>query len=98
MFVLDGIAPARRGVPQIEVTFSIDANGILDVKAVDKATGKSQDIKIEGSSGLSKDEIEKMKADADAHAEEDKAKAEHLAEINAIENSIYQSENNLKAL
>lgn len=96
LFVLDGIAPARRGVPQIEVTFSIDANGILDVKAVDKATNKSQNIRIEGSSGLSKEEIEKMKADADAHAEEDKKKAEHLTEINAIENSIYQSENNLK--
>ena len=96
LFVLDGIAPARRGVPQIEVTFSLDSNGILDVKAVDKATGKSQDIRIEGSSGLSKEEVEKMKADAEAHAEDDKKKAEHLTEINAIENSIYQSEHNLE--
>lgn len=90
-FVLDGIAPARRGVPQVEVTFSLDANGILEVTAVDKATGKSQNIRVEGSSGLSKEEVEKMKADAEAHADEDKKKTERLAKLNAAESSIYQT-------
>lgn len=71
-FILSDIPPARRGVPQIEVTFDIDANGILNVSALDKATGKQQSIKIEASSGLSDEEIKRMKADAEAHAEEDK--------------------------
>lgn len=73
-FVLDGIAPAPRGVPQVEVTFDIDANGILNVKATDKGTNKEQSIRIEGSSGLSEEEVEKMKKDAEAHAEEDAKK------------------------
>lgn len=90
-FVLDGIAPARRGVPQIEVTFSLDANGILEVTAIDKATGKSQNIRVEGSSGLSKEEVEKMKADAESHADEDKKKTERLAKLNMAESSIYQT-------
>jgi len=71
-FILDGLAPAPRGVPQVEVTFDIDANGILSVTAKDKATGKSQSVKIEGSTGLSKEEIDKMKKEAELHAEEDK--------------------------
>ena len=70
---LDGILPAKRGVPQIEVTFSIDANGILEVTALDKGTNKKQNIRIEGSSGLSQEEIEQMKNDAEAHADEDAA-------------------------
>jgi molecular chaperone DnaK len=90
-FVLDGIAPARRGVPQIEVTFSLDANGILEVTAIDKATGKSQNIRVEGSSGLSKEEVEKMKADAESHADEDKKKTDRLAKLNMAESSIYQT-------
>lgn len=92
LFVLDGIAPARRGVPQIEVTFDIDANGILKVTAVDKATGKSQDIRIEGSSGLAKEEVEKMKAEAEAHAEEDKARMERINILNGAESTIYNHE------
>lgn len=90
-FILDGIAPARRGVPQIEVTFSLDANGILEVKAVDKATGKSQNIRVEGSSGLSKEEVEKMKADAEAHAEEDRKQTERLEKLNNAESAIYRT-------
>ena len=78
-FILDGIPPAPRGVPQVEVTFGIDANGILNVKAKDKSSGKEQSIKIEGSSGLSQDEIEKMKKEAEAHASEDQKKKD-LAE------------------
>ena len=95
-FVLDGIAPAPRGVPQIEVTFDIDANGILKVTAIDKATGKTQDIRIEGSSGLSKDEVEKMKAEAEAHAEEDKAKMERINVLNSAESTIYSHEKTLE--
>src|SRR5262249_13050464 len=75
-FVLDGIAPAPRGMPQIEVTFDIDANGILNVTAKDKATNKQQKIRIESSSGLSKDEVERMRRDAESHAAEDKARRE----------------------
>lgn len=95
-FVLDGIAPARRGVPQIEVTFDIDANGILHVTALDKATNKSQDIRIEGSSGLAKEEVEKMKAEAAAHAEEDKARMERINILNSAEGTIYNHEKTLE--
>merc|ERR1711939_721402 len=77
-FVLEGIAPAPRGIPQIEVTFDIDANGILNVKATDKGTGKEQKITIEASSGLSDDDIEKMKKDAEEFADEDKKKRESI--------------------
>jgi len=95
-FVLDGIPPAPRGVPQIEVTFDIDANGILNVKAVDKATNKEQKITITASSGLSKEEIEKMQKDAEAHAEEDKKKREAIEIRNAAETLVYSSEKALK--
>jgi len=91
-FILDGIPPAPRGVPQIEVSFDVDANGILSVKAKDKATGKEQSIRIEASSGLSKDEIEKMKKDAEMHAEEDKKKKDAIEAKNAAEAVIYSSE------
>lgn len=91
-FVLDGIAPAPRGVPQIEVTFDIDANGILSVTAKDKATGKEQSIRIEASSGLSKEEIEKMQKDAEIHADEDKKKRELVEVKNLAEQLIYTSE------
>ncbi len=91
-FVLEGIAPARRGTPQIEVTFDIDANGILNVKAVDKGTGKEQKITIQASSGLSKDDIEKMKQDAEAHADEDKKKRESIDAKNEADALVYQTE------
>jgi molecular chaperone DnaK len=91
-FILDGIPPAPRGVPQIEVTFDIDANGILNVSAKDKATGKSQSIRIEGSCGLNKEEIERMKKEAELHAAEDQRKRE-LAEVrNLADNLIYTTE------
>lgn len=77
-FILDGIPPAPRGIPQVEVSFDIDANGILNVKATDKATNKAQHITITASSGLSKDEIEKMKKDAELHAEDDKKRKNRL--------------------
>lgn len=95
-FVLDGIMPAMRGVPQIEVKFAIDANGILEVTAVDKGTGKKQDIRIEGSSGLSKEDVERMKSEAEAHADEDKKRAERIVKLNAAEQIIYQTEHNLE--
>ena len=95
-FHLDDIPPARRGVPQIEVTFDIDANGILNVSAMDKATGKQQSIRIEASSGLSEDEIKRMKADAEAHANEDKKLKEEADKINAADSMIFQTENFLK--
>jgi len=95
-FILDGIPPAPRGVPQIEVSFDIDANGILNVKAQDKATGKEQKITITASSGLSKEEIEKMKKDAESHAEEDKKKREAIEVKNAAETLVYSSEKALK--
>lgn len=95
-FTLDGIPPAPRGVPQIEVTFDIDANGILNVKAQDKATNKEQKITITASSGLSKEEIEKMKKDAEAHAEEDKKKREEIDIRNTAETLVYSSEKALK--
>jgi molecular chaperone DnaK len=91
-FVLDGIAPAPRGVPQIEVTFNIDANGILNVTAKDKGTGKEQNITIQGSGGLDKAEVEKMAKDAEAHADEDKAKKEAIEARNLLDSSVYQAE------
>jgi len=95
-FILDGIPPAPRGVPQIEVTFDIDANGILNVKAQDKATGKEQKITITASSGLSKEEVEKMQKDAESHADEDKKKREEIETRNAAETLVYSSEKALK--
>jgi len=95
-FHLDGIPPSPRGMPQIEVTFDIDANGILNVSAADKATGKEQSIRIESSSGLSEDEIEKMKVDAEKHAKEDEGKKESVDTHNTADQLIYQTENQLK--
>jgi len=95
-FILDGIPPAPRGVPQVEVSFDIDANGILSVSAKDKATGKSQSIKIEGSSGISKDEIERMKKDAEMHAADDKKKQEFIEVKNISDTLIYTSEKTIK--
>ncbi|MEK7471931.1 MAG: molecular chaperone DnaK [Patescibacteria group bacterium] len=91
-FILDGIPSAPRGVPQIEVTFNIDANGILNVTAKDKGSGKEQSITIQGSSGLSKEEVEKMAKDAEAHAEEDKKKRAAIENKNLLENAVYQAE------
>ena len=93
IFNLTGIAPARRGVPQIEVSFDIDANGILKVSAKDKATGKEQEIRIEASSGLSKEEIERMKAEAEANADADKKERERIDKINQADSMIFQTEN-----
>ena len=95
-FILDGIPPAPRGVPQIEVTFDIDANGILHVTAVDKGTGKKQDIRIEASTGLSKEEIEKMKREAEANAEADRQARERVEKLNAADSLIFQTEKQLK--
>ena len=95
-FILDGIPPAPRGIPQVEVTFDIDANGILHVTAKDKATGKTQSIKIEASSGLSKEEIEKMTKDAEMHAEEDKAKKELIEARNMADTLVYTTEKAMK--
>ena len=97
-FRLDGIDPAPRGTPQIEVTFDIDANGILHVSAKDKNSGKEQKISIEGSSGLSDEEIEKAKRDAEAHAEEDKKRAEVIETKNNAENLVHQVEKQLSEL
>ncbi|MBR2863233.1 MAG: molecular chaperone DnaK, partial [Bacteroidaceae bacterium] len=97
-FNLAGIAPARRGVPQIEVTFDIDANGILKVSAKDKATGKEQTIRIEASSGLSQEEIDRMKAEAEANAEADKKERERVDKINQADSMIFQTENQLTEL
>jgi len=91
-FVLDGIPSAPRGVPQIEVTFNIDANGILNVTAKDKGSGKEQSITIQGSSGLSKDEVEKMAKEAEAHAEEDKQRKEAVEARNLLDSAVYQAE------
>jgi len=97
-FKLDGITPARRGEPQIEVTFDIDANGILHVSAKDKQSGKEQKISIQGSSGLSKDEIEQAKRDAEAHAEEDKRRVEKVDAKNKAENLVFSVEKQLGEL
>ncbi|WP_405206032.1 molecular chaperone DnaK [Aquimarina sp. LLG6339-5] len=95
-FHLDGIPPAQRGTPQIEVTFDIDANGIIKVSATDKATNKSQDIRIEASSGLTEEEIEKMKQEAEANAEADKAAKETADKLNEADGMIFQTEKQLK--
>ena len=95
-FHLDGIPPAQRGTPQIEVTFDIDANGIIHVTAGDKATGKTQDIRIEASSGLTDEEIQKMKADAEANADADKDAKETAEKVNAADSMIFQTEKQLK--
>ena len=95
-FHLDGIPPAPRGVPQIEVTFDIDANGIIKVSALDKATNKSQDIRIEASSGLTEKEIEKMKKDAEANAEADKKAKDEVDKFNSADQMIFQTEKQLK--
>lgn len=91
-FILDGIAPAPRGVPQIEVTFNLDANGILNVTAKDKGTGKEQSITIQNSGNMSKDDIEKAQKEAEAHADEDKKKREAIDARNQLENAVYQAE------
>lgn len=95
-FILDGIPPAPRGVPQIEVSFDVDANGILNVKAIDKGTGKEQSIRIEAASGLSEDEIERMKKEAEEHAEEDKKKKEAVDAKNQADQMIFTAEKLLK--
>jgi molecular chaperone DnaK len=95
-FKLDGIPPAPRGVPQIEVTFDIDANGILNVSAKDKGTGKEQSIRIEATTGLSDEEIDKMKNEAEAHAEEDKKQKERVEKMNQADSLVFQTEKQLK--
>jgi molecular chaperone DnaK len=95
-FHLDGIPPSPRGIPQIEVTFDIDANGILNVSAKDKASGKSQNIRIEASSGLSEEEIKKMKAEAEANAESDKKQKEEIDKLNSADSLIFQTEKQIK--
>jgi molecular chaperone DnaK len=97
-FHLDGLPPAMRGIPQIEVTFDIDANGIINVSALDKATNKQQTIRIESSSGLSKDEIEKMKRDAELNAEKDKKEKEEVEIINQADSMIFQTEKSMNDL
>ncbi len=94
-FHLDGIPPARRGTPQIEVTFDIDANGIIKVSAEDKATGKKQDIRIEASSGLTDEEIQKMKQEAEANAEADAKAADTAKKLNEADSMIFQTESQL---
>ena len=96
IFHLDGIMPARRGVPQIEVKFDIDANGILSVSAKDKATGKEQSIRIEGSSGLSDAEIERMKKEAEANAEADKKELERIQTLNLAETTIFNTQKQIE--
>jgi len=95
-FILDGIPPAPRGVPQIEVTFDIDANGILNVSSKDKGTGKSQNIRIEASTGLSDEEIAKMKAEAEANADADKAVKEKAEKLNGADTLVFQTEKQIK--
>ncbi len=95
-FNLDGIPPAPRGIPQVEVSFDIDANGILEVKATDKATGRSQHITITASSGLSKDEVERMRKEAEAHAADDLKKKELIEVRNQAENTVYTGEKLLR--
>ena len=94
-FILDGIPPAPRGMPQVEVTFDIDANGILAVSAKDRASGKEQSIRIEGSGGLQKDEIERMIKDAEAHAAEDHSRREQVEKHNQLDSLLYQAEKTL---
>ena len=96
MFNLDGIPPAPRGVPQIEVTFDIDANGMIHVSAKDKGTGKEQKIRIEAGSGLSKEEVEKMKAEAKANEAEDKIARERVEKLNQADSMIFQTEKQFK--
>lgn len=96
VFHLDGIAPAPRGIPQIEVSFDIDTNGILSVSAKDKSTGKEQHIRIEASSGLSDDEIQRMRDEAKANEEADKAEKEKVDKINNADAMVFQTEKNLK--
>ena len=91
-FILDGIPPAPRGVPQVEVSFDMDANGILSVSAKDKGTGKEQNIRIEASTGLSQEEIDKMKAEAEANADADKAAREKVDKLNAADSLVFQTE------
>ena len=98
VFNLDGIPPAPRGVPQIEVTFDIDANGILSVSAKDKASGKEQKIRIEASSGLSDEDIKRMKEEAAANAESDKIEKEKIDKLNQADSTIFQTEKQLKDL
>ena len=95
-FILDGIPPSQRGVPQIEVSFDIDANGILSVGAKDKGTGKEQSIRIEASTGLSKEEVERMKAEAAANSETDKLAREKVEKLNEADNLIFQTEKQIK--
>jgi molecular chaperone DnaK len=95
-FILDGIPMAPRGVPQIEVTFDIDANGILAVGAKDKATSKEQSIRIEGSGGLDKGEVERMVKQAEAHASEDRTRRDRIEKKNQLDNMVYQAEKTLK--
>ena len=95
-FILDGIPPAPRGVPQVEVTFDIDSNGILNVSAKDKATNKSQSIRIEGSIGMSKEEIEKMKKEAELHSQEDQKKKDLIDARNLADSLIYTCEKTIK--
>lgn len=95
-FILDGIPPAPRGVPQVEVTFDIDANGILSVTALDKGTGKKQNIRIEASTGLSKEEIARMKAEAEANADTDRQTRERVEKMNQADSLIFQTEKQLK--
>jgi len=97
-FHLEGIPPAPRGVPQIEVTFDIDANGIIKVSATDKGTGKSHDIRIEASSGLTAEEIERMKKDAEANADSDRVAKERVEKLNEADSMIFQTESQLKEL
>ena len=97
-FILDGIPPSPRGIPQIEVTFDVDANGIVNVTAKDKATGKEQSIRIEASSGLSEAEVDKMKKEATAHAAEDKLKREEIEAKNQADNIVYQTEKQMEEL
>ncbi len=97
-FILDGIPPAPRGIPQIEVTFDIDANGILKVTAADKASGRTQHITITASSGLAKEEVEKMRKDAEAHAAEDKKRRDLIDARNTADNSVYGAEKVLNEL
>ena len=95
-FILDGIPPAPRGMPQVEVTFDLDASGILNVKAKDKASGKEQTIKIQGSTGLSKDEVEKMTKEAELHRQEDEEKKAKIEARNQADSLIFTAEKSLK--